>query len=151
LIDASGHIKWVARQLNIKLSPYYSICYGEFLNGCSCNNNDTFYFFASNSRFGKDGGWFYPIKEKQAIMGYAQIAPSHREPFWRTLSHFEKTWIKQTDEDWDKFIGTYKKIPAEKQLQLCKYNSVPLFQKLYSVIGYLRRGMLNKMKACNYV
>ncbi len=253
LIDASGYIQWAARHLNISLSPYYSICYGEFLNGCSFKEKDTFYFFAPNSKYGNGGGWFYPIKENQASIGYAQVSrsphhpdkhvkegflaaktefqpfsnwvkgatikkvesgiipvgrigrfcdnrilivgdaagqtppwcmmgvnsglkngllcakavldafshdkfnratftalyeriwnKSNRESFWRTLSHFDKTWVQRTDEDWDKLVYAYNKIPAGKQLELWKYNSVPLFQKLYAVSGYLRRQFFKK-------
>ena len=71
LIEASGHVQWAAKELKIRLSPYYSVCYGEFLTGCSFVDNSTFYFLAPNSRYGTGGGWFYPVGEESASMGYA--------------------------------------------------------------------------------
>jgi flavin-dependent dehydrogenase len=74
LIDASGRAQWAARKLGIRLSPYYSICYGEFMTGCSFGENSTFCFLAPSRRYGSGGGWFYPIGQDAASMGYAVLA-----------------------------------------------------------------------------
>lgn len=73
LIDASGYTQWAARHLQIRLSPYYSVCYGEVLTNCSFEDNSTFYFLAPSSCYGTGGGWFYPMLERSASMGYAML------------------------------------------------------------------------------
>lgn len=69
LIDASGHAQWAAKRLNIRLSPYYSVCYGEFLTGCSVKEHSSFWFLAPHSRYGSGGGWFYPLGESSVKYG----------------------------------------------------------------------------------
>jgi digeranylgeranylglycerophospholipid reductase len=77
LIDASGQAQWAAKQLRIRLSPCYSVCYGEFLTGCSFEDSSTFRLLAPNRRYGTGGGWFYPIGVDSASVGYAILV---REP-----------------------------------------------------------------------
>ncbi len=247
LIDASGTAQWAAKQLPVKLSPYYSVCYGEFLSGCSFDDASTVRFFAPNSRYGSGGGWFYPIAEEFVSMGYATLkqkcvqagkdliegyfaskqefqpyaewvkkgvverteagvipvgnigrfvdnrivitgdaagqsipwsmmgigtglangrmcaevilsafakkrfdrsflskyerkwAKLNREPFWRSLSLIEPTWIALNDKDWDDSIKMYQNLSAEDQLRSWKHNYATLFHKVYAVAGYYRR------------
>jgi digeranylgeranylglycerophospholipid reductase len=80
LIDASGYTQWAAEQLQIRLSPYYSVCYGEFLTECSFKDSSTFYFLAPNSHYGNGGGWFYPISKKSASLGYAMLTQKPFQP-----------------------------------------------------------------------
>ncbi len=80
LIDASGQAQWAARQLQIRLSPYHSICHGELLTNCSIEDTFTLWFLAADGQYGNGGGWFYPVGEDSASMGYAIIAREPHQP-----------------------------------------------------------------------
>jgi len=73
LVDASGTAQWAARQLKIKLSPLYSICYGELFKGCRMEDEQYFRFLGPNSVYGNGGGWMYPAGEKTISMGYSVV------------------------------------------------------------------------------
>lgn len=73
LVDASGASQWAAKRLNIKLSPLYSICYGELLKGCHVEDDPYFRFLAPNSKYGNGGGWMYPSGEGVISIGYAVV------------------------------------------------------------------------------
>ena len=73
LVDATGHVQWAARQLQIRLSCYYSHCFGELLTDCSIEDGSAFRFLGPNSRYGNGGGWFYPLGEDSASIGYAIV------------------------------------------------------------------------------
>lgn len=75
LVDASGVAQWAARRLNIKLSPLYSICYGELLKGCREEDVEYFRFLAPNSIYGNGGGWMYPSGAGRISLGYSVVVP----------------------------------------------------------------------------
>lgn len=73
LVDATGYRQWGAGQLGLDRSPYYSVCIGETLSNCSHKQEDAFWFLAPSKHFGNGGGWYYPLKDGRASMGYAQL------------------------------------------------------------------------------
>lgn len=110
LIDASGQAQWAAKQLQIRVSPYYSVCYGEFLTGCSFGDSSTFRFLAPNSRYGRGGGWFYPIGESSASMGYAILVRTpHKQERNPALGYLAAKQEFQPYADWVK-EGVIQKI-----------------------------------------
>jgi flavin-dependent dehydrogenase len=75
-VDASGYRQWGAEKIGIPHSPYYSICIGEVFADCTHDRDDTFWFLAPSKKFGSGGGWYYPLQNRRASMGYAQLVSS---------------------------------------------------------------------------
>jgi flavin-dependent dehydrogenase len=75
LVDASGSAQWAARYSGILRSAYYSLCYGELLEGISCESLERFHFLGACQRYGNGGGWFYPLDARRASWGYSIVVP----------------------------------------------------------------------------
>ncbi|NIV13300.1 MAG: hypothetical protein GWN62_19055 [Aliifodinibius sp.] len=79
LIDASGFSQWAARQLGIRQSRHYSICYGELLTNCTIEATSYFRFLAPNQHYGNGGGWFYPTGNDSVSFGYSIVTRNLQE------------------------------------------------------------------------
>jgi digeranylgeranylglycerophospholipid reductase len=73
LVDASGASQWAAKHLQIKLSPLFSICYGEYFRGCHMDDDQYFRFLAPNRNYGNGGGWMYPSGDGKISFGYSVV------------------------------------------------------------------------------
>lgn len=253
LIDASGHVQWAAKLLHIKASAFYCHCFGELLTGCSLENPSSFRFLGRAQRYGNGGGWFYPIGNESASIGYSRVIPdatgnitdliegyeaakqefrpyadwvkaglrervesgivpvgrigrfsvdrilivgdaagqahpwvvegcrpalnngrlcaqivldafakrrfdrsflssyerqwnkTNREPFWRTASVGELIW-HQSDQEWDNVVKRGGQLSPEQMLLGMRDNQVSLFHTMYAVAGYIRRGIVKRMR-----
>lgn len=82
VIDASGSSFFSTRFASFRRPRFYSHPYGYQLDDCRIPNNflDQISFFVGRS-IGSGGGWFYPITDKRASFGVAEISNSPFFPF----------------------------------------------------------------------
>ena len=89
LIDASGHVQWAAKLLNIKRSAHYSHCFGELLTGCQIEDSASFRFLGQAHRFGNGGGWLYPAGRSSVSIGYSRVVSKDRQDQFALISGYE--------------------------------------------------------------
>ncbi len=78
LVDASGPAQWAARQLSIRGSKLFSVCFGERFSSCEVDDYSMFRFLVPHQRYGNGGGWFYPLQEGVASIGYSIVVPQYQ-------------------------------------------------------------------------
>ncbi len=129
LVDASGYQQWAAGQLGLGHSKYYSICLGEILSGCSHTQEDTFWFLAPYKRFGNGGGWYYPLQNGRASMGFAQLLSKPvfqkeklREGYYSAKREFKpfSDWVKSSKPERTEYgiipVGNIKRFVDDRVL-----------------------------------
>jgi len=117
LIDASGISHFVANNYGLEKPHLYSHSYGNFFTNCLNNNDNTPCFVASSLDYGSGGGWFYPIGQDKASVGFAIITDSVIFPEQLVKHNFERA-IQEV-----KPINTYLKqaVPSNDE-----YGTIPI-------------------------
>lgn len=94
LIDATGKKHFVLSNLNKPKPSLYSHSFGMLYDNCVNLETNKCYFIAASKRYGSGGGWFYPISQKKASVGFAIVNQSERFPAKELKQNFRKA-IKQ--------------------------------------------------------
>lgn len=96
-IDASGKVHLLGNLLGAgPVEVLYSHSLGLMYENCSHSVDDECYFIAGSTSYGSGGGWYYPVENRRASVGFAIVNDSVRFPakdlkdnFHRAVAEFQ--------------------------------------------------------------
>ena len=89
-VDASGSGHFSLVQRDLGLPKLYSHSFGQSFEDCANGNVNEAWFFGASADYGSGGGWYYPLDEDKASVGFAVITQSSKFPSVRVREKYFK-------------------------------------------------------------
>ncbi len=83
VIDATGKARFSGHILGQPDPRYYSHSLGRRVSGAAVADENNFYLIAPGAASGTGGGWFYPLGQGKAVLGFAAVTRSPFAPWSR--------------------------------------------------------------------
>jgi flavin-dependent dehydrogenase len=80
VVDASGKSHFTSDNLKGEKPKLYSHSFGQTFENCRISQPDVACFIGSSVDYGSGGGWYYPLDQTHASVGFAVITDNRRFP-----------------------------------------------------------------------